>query len=195
MNSVREGRILKIALISLGMAFCQTGLLWTDTALAATMGKVGYIDYKRVVQSIVIGREAAKAIEADKTQTTKEVEALEKEVDAIRQALTGKEPTAEELEAVKKRQEALRNKLEELNQKKYDLPRKQGERVQRVQKQLRDKVKEAVVQYGKEHGFVLVFNRVKGNLFYADEELNITDGVIEMLNRATAGPASAPEKK
>jgi Skp family chaperone for outer membrane proteins len=181
----------KVALLALGAALCQVGVVWTNGALAAAMGKIGYFDYKLVLRNATIGRQASRALEAEKARVTQEIEALDKEMDSIRETLSTKEPTKSFLDEVKKRQEGLRLKLEELNQKKLEVPREREKRRLKIDRELRDKVKEAVNEYAKDQGFAVIFIKARGNPFYAEKELDITTAIIERLNRK-AGDSSAP---
>ena len=187
---------LNIARLALGLGLWQAGVAWTDGALAASMGKIGYFDYKYVVQHATMGRQAVQAIEAERQRVAKAIEALDKEMEDVRQQLTAKEPAKLSLEEAKKQQEGLRLKLQELNDKKLDTPREREKRKEKVNRELRNTVKEVVNEYAKEQGFAMIFNRARGNPFYAEKELDISDAIVERLNRkASASAAPEGEKK
>ncbi len=146
---------------------------------AATAGKIGFIDLKRIESQSVVGQEAAKQLRAEQAEEQGEQKALDNEADALRQAASKLGP-----EERKQKEEALRGKVETLKQRQAERTKdKQAKAKERRGGQdLRRKIHDAVQAYAKEQGFVAIFTKGRG-IFYGDEQIDITDAVIERLNK------------
>jgi outer membrane protein len=149
-------------------------------ASAQAADKFGYVDLSRIFS------EYGKTKEFDKVLTEKEklvTAELKKKADEIKQLgekfemLGEKEKTAKkaELDGKIKSFEDLRM------QKGTDLRKEQDEKMKEILKDIEDAVK----LYAEKEGFTMVFNdRV---LVYQAKSLDITDKVMETLNKGAAG--------
>ncbi|MDH7446327.1 OmpH family outer membrane protein [Aquimarina sp. 2201CG14-23] len=90
-------------------------------------------------------------------------------------------------------------KEQELLVKQQGLQREQQTRMQEIQKgsqteidSIISKVKDFIKEYGKKNGYTYIYGETEvGNIFYAKEELDLTDKIIEELN----GEKSSKEEK
>ena len=64
-----------------------------------------------------------------------------------------------------------------------------GQEEQRVTQNVFSTVNTYLVRYGKEHGYKMILIASNGNIGYGDESLDITDKVVEELNREYFTPA------
>ncbi len=167
----------KSLLVILGTVFGLT--VWFGVASAAD--KFGYVDLSKVFS------EYSKTKEYDKTLGDKEVvyEAeREKKINEVKQLqdkfnlLSDKEKESKkgELEAkVKSVQEYDR-------QKQTDLRKEQDDKM----KELLKDIEETIKQYASKEGYTMVFNnRV---LVYQAKELDISDKIVELINKKPAVP-------
>jgi len=92
---------------------------------------------------------------------------------------------------MKSMNKANRDKKEqELMAKQQGLQREQQTRMQEIQQgsqteidSIISKVKGFIKEYGKKNGYTYIYGETEvGNIFYANEELDLTDKIIEELN-------------
>ncbi|OED37219.1 hypothetical protein AB832_05190 [Flavobacteriaceae bacterium (ex Bugula neritina AB1)] len=90
-------------------------------------------------------------------------------------------------------------KEQELMTKQQNLQREQQSRMQEIQQgsqkeidSIISKVKDYIKEYGKKNGYSYIYGETEvGNIFYAKEELDLTDKIISELN---GGETSKEEK-
>ena len=162
---------MKKLLVVLGLV---CGLAFTGKAFA--IEKVAYVDLGKIFS------EYGKTKNYDKTLTDKETvynNERDKKVNDLKQfqdklgMLSDKEKEGKKTE--------LENKVKDFQefdrQKQTDLRKEQDEKMKEI---LKD-IEEAVKQYSQQQGYTMVFNdRV---LVYQDKGLDITDKIIEILNK------------
>jgi outer membrane protein len=164
---------MKRALVALCIAIFCLGL-WVKSSLAAD--KFAYIDLSRTFS------EYGKTKDYDKTLTDKEnvySTEREKKVNEIKQFQDKINLLSDKEKDTKKSE--LESKIKTLQdydrQKQTDLRKEQDEKMKEI---LKD-IEEAVKQYAEKDGYTFVFNdRV---LVYQNKSLDITDKIIEILNK------------
>jgi outer membrane protein len=164
---------MKRALVVLFVAIFCLGL-WVKPSLAAD--KFAYIDLSRTFS------EYGKTKDYDKTLTDKEnvySTEREKKVNEIKQFQDKINLLSDKEKDTKKSE--LESKIKTLQdydrQKQTDLRKEQDEKMKEI---LKD-IEEAVKQYAEKEGYTFVFNdRV---LVYQNKSLDITDKIIEILNK------------
>lgn len=147
-----------------------------EGAWAATPGKIGFIDMKRLESESALGKDAARSLKTEQ-QEEDELQALEKEVAALRR-------TRDKLSAEERQKQAkgIEEKVQAIEDRKgKKLKERHGKR-ERVTREFRQKVREEVRRYAKEQGFEVVLVKGRG-LFYGDERSDITGPIIERLNK------------
>lgn len=93
-------------------------------------------------------------------------------------------------------------KEQELMTKQQALQQEQQSRLQEIQMGSQEeidsiisKVKDFIKDYGKRNGYTYIYGETEvGNLFYAKEELNITEKILEELNGKTSDSTAASIK-
>jgi outer membrane protein len=164
---------MKRALVVLFVAIFCLGL-WVKPSLAAD--KFAYIDLSRTFS------EYGKTKDYDKTLTDKEnvySTEREKKVNEIKQFQDKINLLSDKEKDTKKSD--LESRIKTLQdydrQKQTDLRKEQDEKMKEI---LKD-IEEAVKQYAEKEGYTFVFNdRV---LVYQNKSLDITDKIIEILNK------------
>ncbi len=153
-------------------------MMFFGTANAAD--KFGYVDLSKVFS------EYSKTKEYDKTLGDKEAvytAEREKKINEIKQ-LQDKFNLLSDKEKESKKGE-LENKVKDIQeydrQKQTDLRKEQDDKMKELLKDIEDTIK----QYAAKEGYTMVFNdRV---LVYQAKELDITDKIVELINKKPAG--------
>lgn len=182
------------AVIAIGTAIMFGALPSAALAAGAGNGKIGFIDIKRLERESLFGQGVARQIKEDQAKEAQELKALDEEGDELRRTLSKLSP-----EERKHKEAELQTKAQGLEQRKAERPKKAAAKQQQSQREFRTKLQAAVRAYAKEEGFVAVFSKGRGGLFYGDEEIDITGPVLERLNKQAAvtgadGAESLPKR-
>jgi outer membrane protein len=167
---------MKKAALALGIAFFVSTML-TGAALAAD--KFGYIDLSKAFSEYKKTKEYDKAL-GDKEQVyTAERDKKVNELKALQDKLnllSDKEKESKKADLDTK----VKDFQEFDRQKQTDLRKEQDEKMKELLKDIEDAVK----VYAEKEGYTMVFNdRV---LVYQNKSMEITDKIIEILNKGTA---------
>jgi outer membrane protein len=160
--------------------------LGSNPAQAASVAKIGIIDFQRILEKSNSGKKAQ--AEINKQGKKMEVE-LQKKGASIEESKKKLEREALIMSKEMREQKAreLRIQVNDLKtlQKKYmqEFKVKEQKLVQEIQKQIVD----AVTKIGKKEGYLMIVEKREGGVLYAPTTIDITDKVIKMLN--------APSKK
>jgi len=158
--------------------------------LAATAGKIGMLDMRRIERQSVPGAQVAEELRAERLKDELEAKKLEDEVEALRGSMGSL--AAEQLA---QKEAELKAKVQALEESKATRPKEREAKRNRMSREFRKKVQAVVREYAKEQGLAAVFLRGRG-LFYGDEAIDITGAILERLNRpAAVKPAPEPAKQ
>lgn len=147
--------------------------------------KIGYIDSQRILQEYRGAKEIQKRYEEKVNQWKNEVDALKEEIQKLQRSLQTQNMMLSE--------EAKMRKMREIQEKQ----RQYQEYVQRIwgqggeAEQLNQELMQPLLQeidtlisnIGKEEGYTMILDASAGSVVYADDTLDITDRVLEALNR------------
>ncbi|MBM3255344.1 MAG: OmpH family outer membrane protein [Candidatus Omnitrophica bacterium] len=158
---------------------CFLGILVASfifIGMAQAAEKIGYVDLSRTFSEYGKTKEYDKSLSEKETAYNSE---REKKVNEVKQ-LQDKMNLLSDKEKENKKTE-LTNKIKSLQdldrEKQTDLRKEQDEKMKEILKDIEDAVK----AYAQKEGYTLVFNdRV---LVYQEKNLEITDKVIEILNK------------
>jgi Skp family chaperone for outer membrane proteins len=159
------------------------GLTFTLSAANAA-DKFGYVDLRKVFS------EYGKTKEYDKVLTDKQKayeSEREKKVNDIKSFQDNMNLLSDkEKEAKKGDLETKVKGLQEFDRvKQTDLRKEQNDKMQEILKDLEETVK----QYAAKEGYTMVFN--ESVLVYEDKSLDITDKIIEIINKGSAATPAA----
>jgi outer membrane protein len=182
----RRGIAVAAVLVGVGLA---------GTADAQIL-KLGYVDSVRIFESYTFARDAqqrfAREIEAWRAESDERRKTLEEmRADAREQALTLSEEKRLEKEAqVTKAQ----SEYDAFVQAFWGPHGKAAEMNEQLTSQVVQKVREVVEQIANTEAYDLVLDAADGNVIFAVKSLDLTDRVIEILNReaGTAVPEKTP---
>lgn len=180
------------------MKFIRANLLLIINTLAVTFlilsyfffstNKIAYVDsaklltgYKAMVQARSEFDEKQKTWGANIDSLTNDVK------DAIqRYEKTAALGTEKEKQLSK---ELITGKQRQLYEYQNAIKQNASQEEQRLTQNVLSTVNAFLLRYGKKHGYKIVFIAANGNIAYADQGMDITDKVVEQLNKEYAVPA------
>lgn len=189
MQKAREHEVVSIprswrlrAVAATGIVLMLGALLPSASWAAGTGGgKIGFIDMKRLERQSLFGQEVAQQAKEEKVQEDQELKALDEEAAALRQAMSKLSP-----EERKQKETELQTKAQGIEQRKAERPKKGRAKQEQLSREFKRRIQIAVRAYAKEEGFVAVFVKGKGGLFYGDDGIDITGPILERLNKQGA---------
>ncbi|GAA4109565.1 OmpH family outer membrane protein [Aquimarina addita] len=164
-------KYILIAIASIGMISCNQ-----------QVEKTGYVNNTKVVSEF----KEMKVAQEKWTKKNNEVRSeLEQKAQQFQMEVQGYQSIMKSMTAANREK-----KEQELMAKQQGLQREQQTRMQEIQQgsqteidSVISKVKRLVKEYGKKNGYTYIYGETEaGNLFYADEKLDLTDVIIAELN-------------
>jgi outer membrane protein len=183
---VRGSVLVVLAVLTLGPAAFRPA--------AAKDYKLGFVDYDRVIEKYEAAIEAKKSMDTARTGFEAKAESLKTDWEKSKQEYESQQLTLSE--------EGKRAKMAEVEQRKKrydtyvtDVYGKSGRIDQRYKELIApivDKIDSAVSKLAVDEGFVMVLDASKAGVVYAQSGLDITQLVIDELNRefAPVGPTA-----
>jgi len=184
----RRASSLTIAALLMALPVAVAG----QASAAATAGKIGFVNLKRIERESAMGKDALKQLQEEATKERQDLKALDEEANATRRVLEKLKP-----EERKTKEQALNEKFEALEQRRADRPKARRAKQDQLSRDVRRKVAQVIDAYAKENGFVAVFHRGRGML-YGDQSIDITDAILKRLDKPVGpspeagGPAPKP---
>ena len=80
-------------------------------------------------------------------------------------------------------EELIGHKQQQFMQYKQATQNKAGEEEQKLTNEVLTKVNEIISDYGKKNNYTIIFGTSSGNIVYANEAINITNQMLEELNK------------
>jgi len=147
--------------------------------------KIGYIDSQKVLAEYKGSTEIKKRYEQKVAEWKNKAEKIKKDIINLREALQTQNMLLSEEAKLRKVQE-IEKKEGEYQQFIQDIWGQNGEAEalnRELMQPLLQEIDTLITGIGKEEGFSIILDASSGALVYAEDELNITDRVIEALNR------------
>ena len=160
--------------------------MFTCSAMAADAGKIGVINFEKILIESSAGKMMQKDLTAKRDELQKKLGDEEKKVQDLSGAL---EREALVLSAEKKldRQRELRDRIDDLKKMKADFTQEmkilQNKRMNQMQKDIFD----IANKKGKEQGYLLIIEKKVAGVIFAADKVDITDDVIKAYNSIYAG--------
>ncbi len=179
--------IIRAAALS-AVGLLGTVAVWAQAAPAAgsaTAGKVGVINVRQAIVTTAEGKQASAELQAQFASRQNELEALNKQVNDLRQRLQngGATLSDEEKQRLTVQGQRLAAQLERKNNElQEDVNAAQGDVVDRIGRKLVD----VLDRYARENGFVVVLDSSAQNspLLYASTNIDLTQEVIKLYDQA-----------
>jgi outer membrane protein len=164
------------------MVVCLMGLSLPDAASAEDPARIAFVDIRKAVFSSREGKAAQEEfarLEEKKLEDLRplrdELQRLEEEVEKQKYLITEEALAERQLEIMKRRRDLERD----IRAAEDDLQLEQVRLLQPIQK----KIGKVVEDLGKEKGFTMIVDRNTRGVIYTDKSLDVTELVIEKLNK------------
>lgn len=170
-------RFINISLSALCLAFC----LFTTTAVAADMAKIGVIDLQEILSTSDAGKDAQAKITAKGQEMQADLQAKAAEyTEAGERYEREASVMSSDARAEKERELKIQQlDLEDL-QEKYESEFSAYN--QELVAQFKVGVLKAADDIGKKEGYTLILEKSSGGIVYAPSTIDITDKVIQQYN-------------
>ncbi len=197
--------MIRMAVLSLA-CLLGTAAIWaqgTTTAGSASGNKVAVISVRQAIVSTAEGKQASAELQSQFAPRQNELEALNKQVNDLRQQLSANQTTWSDEQKAKAQNQGQRlaAQLERKNNElQEDVNAAQAEVVDRIGRKMMD----VLDRYSRENGFVAVFDSSAQNspILYASSNIDITQDIIKLYDQAypvkssaTPAPAAKPTPK
>ncbi len=150
-------------------------------------GKIAYVDSGRLLNGYKAMIEARKEFEKKQAGWQANVDSLTTDVqDAIKQyekVAAGGSSNEKQMA-----RELINTKQKQLYDYQNALRQNAGVEEQRLSQQVLTTVNAYLLRYGKKHNYKLILIAANGNIAYADDDMDLTDMVVEELNKEYAVP-------
>lgn len=166
-------------------------------ALSFSQIKIGYIDSGRIFQEYKGMESIKKQFDKEQAEWQKTAEAKLRELEELRSELESQRLMLSE-EALRKKEEEIKNKqseYEEFIQQIWGPDGRAAKKNVELTKPIVDKINAVLEKLAEEEGFTMIFDIAEGSIVYAKEGLDLTDLVLEELNREFAPAAELKEVK
>ncbi|WBL22383.1 OmpH family outer membrane protein [Zunongwangia sp. HRR-M8] len=165
--------------------------------ISCNQEKTAYVDTTRVIQDYKEMKDVESKFEARRDSLTQLItgpqQQFQKEVQEYQQGMSSM--SASQRQA---KEQELQQKGQQLQQQQQMIGQQLRTDSDSAIEEVVDKVKDFVADYGKENGYTYIFgSNESANIMYAKEGLDITDEVLEELNKTYGGGStetSAEEK-
>jgi outer membrane protein len=169
-----------------------SAMLLLSTGSVFAQLKMGYVDSQRILSTNPDAKDAQQKLEAEAAKWTQKLQEMEQEIKDKMASLDQQSLLLSE-EKKQERIQELQNLQMEAQQYQYDKWGDNGEAF-RLRKQylepVYDKINTAIHKVGEEGEYDFIFDTVNGNLLHAKDKYDLTDLVIEELEKATASSSS-----
>jgi len=167
-------------------------VLLLSSASAFAQLKLGYVDSQRILSTNADAKDAQQKLETEAAKWTQKLQDMEQEIKDKMESLEQQSLLLSE-EKKQERIQELQNLQAEAQQYQYDKWGDNGEAF-RLRKQylepVYDKINTAIHKVGEEGNYDFIFDTVNGNLLHAQDKYDLTDLVIEELEKATASSST-----
>jgi outer membrane protein len=163
--------------------FLLVFIMFSGSALAS--GKIAYVEVQRVLETSEPGKKAlgqlTQRFEDMRSELDRERANVEKMRDELqKQSLVLSQDAQEDLEG------ELRTKVREFQEMFQAYQARMQQEEQDLSQPIIDILFDVINEYGKKHEYSVIFDAQGSGLIYASESLNITDQIIEELNKTWA---------
>jgi len=163
--------------------FLLVFIMFSGSALAS--GKIAYVEVQRVLETSEPGKKAlgqlTKRFEDMRSELDRERANVEKMREELqKQSLVLSQDAQEDLET------ELRTKVREFQEMFQAYQARMQQEEQELSQPIIDILFDVINEYGEKNEYSVIFDAQGSGLIYASESLNITDQIIEALNKSWA---------
>lgn len=178
-TQINPTRWLLPAILILAVYSAVVGTIWL---VRGNSGKMAYVNSAEVLKRYKGAVEANKRFEEEAGKWEANIKTLQSELDSLN-FLIVKESQSWNLS--KKREVAEFAKKKESDFRRYSeaIQQKAASRQQELLTPVLADINNKIADYAKSEGYVMVFGTTDGNIVYADQAVDITENVLQVLNR------------
>jgi outer membrane protein len=198
-NKVNSRNFVRVGVLGLACLLGTTAVRAQAAAGSASAGKIGVINVRQAIVTTAEGKQASGDLQTQFAPRQNELEALNKQINDLRNRLSAGANTLSDDEKVRLTQQGQRL-TQQLDRKNNEL----NEDVQAAQADVVDKIGRKMMdvldRYARENGLVAVFDSSAQNspILFASTNIDITQDIIKLYDQAypvkggTAAPAAKP---
>ena len=173
-------KILLVVLAVLFMGSFQNS--FAEEVKTAPGLKIAYVDLQRALNDSEKGKVANKALNETVLEKQKNISKMEENIKSLQEQVKKQRHLFTE-EGLKAKEEEIERLLRDYKRLVTDAQEELQKEEQRMIKSLMGKIHEIVKKIGKRDGYALILENSASRLLYADENIDITDQVIELFNQ------------
>lgn len=164
-------RMMMVAVLMMTM----TGAAWAGEA------KFGYIDMQRALNNSVAGKTAKEQLQAKLKKYQEQINAKQEELQRLKSDLE-KQGTALSDATRAAKEKDYQQKLKDFKRFTKDAEEDLQSRDAEFTKKIVEAMDKVVQEYGKKHGYTIIFDARSAGMLYADKKVDLTDEVLKDLN-------------
>jgi outer membrane protein len=196
---VNSRNMIRVGVLGLACLLGTAAVHAQAAAGSASAGKIGVINVRQAIVTTAEGKAASNDLQTQFAPRQNELEALNKQINDLRNRLSAGANTLSDDEKVRLTQQGQRL-TQQLDRKNNEL----NEDVQAAQADVVDKIGRKMMdvldRYARENGLVAVFDSSAQNspILFASTNIDITQDIIKLYDQAypakggTAAPAAKP---
>jgi outer membrane protein len=156
-------------------------------SFSTNRNSIVYVDSEKLLNGYKGMMDARAEFEKKRSVWQTNIDSLTKEVkDAISKYSKNLSVSSEKEKELSR--ELIQTKQKELNDYQSAIKENAGQEEARLNRQVYSTVNAYLERYGKKHNFKMVLIATNGNIAYADPSIDITDVIVEDLNKEYATP-------
>lgn len=147
--------------------------------------RIAVLDVQRILVESATGKAALADLKTLQDQSVEQAKSRQDEIETLRQRIADGRLSlsADRLTEMDKE---LEEKVRQFRRFQEDVEREMGRKRDQAFEKIERDVMPIIEKLGAEGRYTLVFNKFQSGLVYADEQIDITDQVIELYNQATS---------
>jgi len=164
------------------------GLLFTQVKLA-------YVDSQRIMKEYSEAIDAQKKLDEENNQWGQEIQKMETELQSLQSQLEEQSLLLSEAKRKEKAQEiqSLLQRIEKFQNDKWGSSGAYFRRREEIMRPVITKINDVIQQVGEEEKYDYVLDTIQGYILYAREKFDITDKILEALEKEGAGDKKKPQ--
>jgi len=158
--------------------------------------KIGYVDSEKILSSYPAALDAQKKLEAENTKWDQELRKLNDSFRALQEQLDQQSLLLSDAKKKEKQQElqAAAKKIQEFQEEKWGEGGTFFKRRAEIMQPVIDKINQVIHRIGEEEDYDYILDTVAGNILHAKDKYDITELVLEELQKETSTNTSTPRR-
>lgn len=171
------------------------GITGRDTLLA--QAKIGYVDSQKILSTFAAALDAQKKLEEENATWDQELKKMNEDFKALQVQLEQQSLLLSEAKKKEKAQElqAAALKIQQFQTRKWgeggEFFKRRGELMQPII----DRINQVIHRIGEEEDYDFIFDTVAGNIIHAKEKYDITEAVLEELEKEAPPTTTTTQRR